>query len=219
MDTVLQGIDGVGCLLDDIIITGNNYLEHMKNLETVLNRLDAYNIRLNEKKCRFMQSDIDYLGHNISEKGIKMTESKIDSLQNAPVPKNLSELRSFLGLVNYYANFISNMSLHFQPLYNLFKKRVKYHWSAECQKYFDYIKSVITSAKCLTHYDPKLEVRLATDASSYGLGTVLSHIMPDGVERPIAFTSRTLTVAEQNYSQIEREALSIIFGVSKFHMH
>lgn len=219
MDTVLKGIRYVGCLLDDIIITGIDDKEHMQNLEQVFERLSKYNIKLNKKKCKFLQDEIEYLGHKISAKGIYMTESKIESMTNAPVPKNVSELRSFLGLVNYYCNFIGDLSTHLKPLYDLTTKNTKYVWSENCQHAFEHVKRLILSNQCLTHYDPNLEIRLASDASSYGLGCVLSHLMPDGKERPIAFASRTLSKAEKNYSQIEREALSIVFGVTKFHMY
>ena len=140
MDTVLKGIDFVGCLLDDIIITGTDDKEHLQNLELVLKCLNEYNIKLNRSKCNFLQDEIEYLGHKITSKGIFMTQSKIDAMQNAPVPKNLTELRSFLGLINYYCNFISDLSTHLKPLYDLLKKNVKFVWSEKCQNVFEYVK-------------------------------------------------------------------------------
>ena len=88
-----------------------------------------------------------------------------------------------------------------------------------CQKSFDLAKEKLTSAKVLTHYTPTLPIRLAGDASAYGLGAVIAHVFPDGSERPVAFASCTLTSSEKNYSQVEKEALSLIFGVKRFHAY
>ena len=96
---------------------------------------------------------------------------------------------------------------------------MKWSWSAKCEKAFQETKKRIASAKVLTHYDPTLPIKLATDASAYRVGVVISHTMPDGTERPIAFASRTLTASEKNYAQLEKEALSLVYGVKKFHRY
>ncbi|XP_062605742.1 uncharacterized protein K02A2.6-like [Saccostrea cucullata] len=128
-------------------------------------------------------------------------------------------LRSFLGIVNYYARFIPNLSTVLHPLYNLLEKDRKWCWSKDCEEAFKTVKKLITSDEVLTHYDPNLPLCLATDASPYGLGAVLSHIMPNGEERPIAYASRSLSTYEKNYSQIEKEALGIIWGVKRFNTY
>ncbi|XP_012826093.1 uncharacterized protein K02A2.6-like [Xenopus tropicalis] len=122
-------------------------------------------------------------------------------------------------LVNYYARFVPNLSTVLHPLNTMLHKEVKWNWSPECEGAFQEIKRQLLTPNVLTHYDPRLPVRLACDASPYGVGAVLSHLMPDGQERPIAFASRTLSKAEQNYAQLEREALGLIFGVRKFHTY
>ena len=102
------------------------------------------------------------------------------------------------------------------PLNQLLEKNHKWVWSAECEKAFEQAKALITSEEVLTHYDPQLPVKLVCDASPYGLGAVMSYVMPDNTERPIAYASRTLSSAERNYSQIDKEALALVWGVKKF---
>ena len=144
-------------------------------------------------------------------------EEKVDAVRKAPVPSNVSELRSFLGMVQYYHSFFPNLATTLAPLHKLLKKDVQWKWTSECQKAYDVCKQSLTSDTLLVHYDLNRKLRLACDASSYGLGAVLSHVMDDGQERPIAYASRTLSQTEKNYAQIEREALSIVFGVKKIH--
>ena len=98
-------------------------------------------------------------------------------------------------------------------------KDARWKWTEDCAKAFQHIKNVLVSSTFVTHYNPSLPLRLAADASPYGLGAVISHVMEDGQEQPIAFASRTLSKSEQNYSQIEKEALALIFGVKKFHLY
>ena len=124
---------------------------------------------------------------------------------------------SFLGMVQYHSRFIRNLSTLFHPLTTLLQKGTPWSWTAMCEQAFHAVKQQLTSATVLTHYNPDLELRMAADASPYGVGAVLTHIMPDGAERPIAYASRTLTQSERNFAQLEREALVLIFGVKKFH--
>jgi hypothetical protein len=158
-----------------------------------------------------------YLGLKINEKGLHPVEEKVDAVRKAPVPSNVSELRSFLGMVQYYHSFLPNLATTLAPLHKLLKKDVQWKWTSECHKAYDVCKQYLTSDTLLVHYDLNRKLRFACDASSYGLGAVLSHVMDDGQERPIAYASRSLSQTEKNYAQIEREALSIVFGVKTFH--
>ena len=124
----------------------------------------------------------------------------------------MSQLRSFLGLVNYYNRFLPNASTVLHPLHQLLEQNSEWQWIEQCEQAFTEAKSLITSEQVLTHYDPALPVRLVCDASPTGIGAVLSHVMPDGSERPIAFASRSLTKTERKYAQIDKEALSIAWG-------
>lgn len=165
----------------------------------------------------FMAESVEYLGYKIYSQGLHALDDKVAAIKNAPAPTNVTELRSFLGLLNYYAKFIPNLSSVIFPLNRLLGKTVSRNWTAQCQAAFQEAKNLLSSDKVLVHYDPSLPMFLAADASSYGIGAVIAHKYPDGTEKPISFASRTLSSTEQKYSQLEKEALAIIFGVKKFH--
>ena len=162
---------------------------------------------------------MEYLGHVIDQNGLHASDNKLQAIRNAPRPKNVQQLRSLLGLINYYGKFVPNMSSVLHPLNQLLKSDVKWKWSTACDKSLFKVKQRLVSSRVLVHYDCELPLRLATDASDYGVGAVISHVFPNGEEKPIAFASRTLTQAEKNYPQIEKEALSIVYGVKKFHQY
>ncbi|UYV65143.1 K02A2.6-like, partial [Cordylochernes scorpioides] len=216
MDRVLSGIGGVICYIDDVLIATASIEEHLALLKTIFARLEKYNIKLKKEKCLFLQKEIEYLGHLVTEEGIRPLDHKVQAIQKAKTPTNISELRSFLGLVNFYGKFIPNLPELLKPLHELLHKKRPWVWTKECGEAIDKCKNSITSERVLVPYDATLPLCLATEASQIGVGAVLSHII-EGQERPIMFASRTLSVAEQNYSQIEKEALAIIYGVTKFH--
>ena len=219
MDQITQGLRGVVVYIDDILVTGRTQAEHDNNLNALMQRLRENGVRLRREKCKLNKSSVEYLGFRIDADGVHVATSKVAAVLQAPMPKDASQLRSFLGLINYHARFIKNLSTMLHPLYVLLKHDTPWKWSEHCQKAFDAAKNALASPDVLAHYDPKLPVRLATDASPYGVGAVLMHVTPDGLERPVAFASRALNRSEQNYSQLDREALGIIFGVKKFHTY
>jgi len=159
------------------------------------------------------------MGVRLSAEGISPTQEKIEAITNAPVPLNTTQLRAFLGMVNYHSKFIPNLSTILQPLNQLLQKDRPWQWSTSCQNAFQSAKNTLSSSQVLVHFNPKLPVILETDASQYGVGAVISHRFPNGDERPIAYASRSLNPAEKNYSQIHKEALAIIFGITKFYMY
>ncbi|UYV70991.1 K02A2.6-like, partial [Cordylochernes scorpioides] len=216
MDRVLARIEGVICYIDDVLIATVSVKKHLAVLKTVFLRLEKYNIKLKKDKCKFVQREIEYLGHLIKEDGIRPLDHKVQALQKAKSPTNISELRSFLELVNYYGKFIPNLPDLLSPLHELLHKNNCWSWTKECEEAIEKCKSSITSERVLVPYDTTLPLFLATDASQIGIGAVLSHVI-GGQERPIMFASWTLSGAERNYSQIEREALAIIYEVTKFH--
>ena len=219
MDTVLQGIPHVICYIDDILVTGTNHEDHLCNLATVFERLRHHGFRLKADKCEFLKDSVEFLGHRIDADGLHAMPGKVEAVVRAPEPRNVQELRSFLGLLNYYGKFVPNLSTLIHPLNSLLQHNKKWKWSQECSQAFLQAKQALSSASILAHYDPRLPLTLAGDASAYGIGAVISHKFPDGTEKPIAFASRSLSPSERNYSQIEKEALSLIFGVKKFHMY
>lgn len=219
MDSLLQGIPHVACYLDDLLITGATEAEHLGNLEQVLQRLSDAGLRLKRDKCVFMSPSVTYLGHKITAEGISPVEDKVRAVKEAPSPKNVTELRSFLGMVNYYGKFLQDLSKVLAPLYKLLHNDTKWQWCEEQEKAFMEVKERLQSAKLLVHFDPDKEVTLACDASPYGVGAVLSHVMEDGSEKPIGFASRTLTAAEKGYSQLDKEGLAVVFAVKRFHQY
>uniref|UniRef100_K7F1W6 ribonuclease H n=1 Tax=Pelodiscus sinensis TaxID=13735 RepID=K7F1W6_PELSI len=219
MDQILCGLPGVQCYLDNILVTGGNEEDHLKNLEATLQRLEEYGLRVRKDKCAFFQPSVEYLGHIIDATGLHKSPSKVKAIVEAPPPQNVSQLRSFLGLLNYYGRFISQLATLLKPLHELLGQKKVWKWSDACDVAFNKAKCALLNAEALTHFDPSLPLQLACDASPYGVGAVLSHVMPSGEEKPIAFASRTLSTAETNYAQIEREALGIVFGIRKFHQY
>jgi len=214
MDQILQGIPFCHCILDDILVTGRDDDEHLRILDQVFEALHANGLRLNIEKCSFMQDSLEYCGHVITRNGIQQSPSKTEAILNAPVPENVSQLRSLLGLITYYRSHLPGISDILHPLNELLKQEKKWCWSLECDRAFKTVKQLIAADTCLTHFDATAPITLATDASGYGIGCVLSHRTSDG-ERPICFASRSLTKPEKNYSQLDREGLSIVWAVKK----
>ena len=219
MEMLLQGLDGTAVYLDDILVAGRTLEEHLKRLAAVLERLELSGMRLNRQKCFFLCSSVEYLGHVIDEQGIHPTAEKVAGIKEAPAPNSITQLRSFLGMLSYYHKFLPNLAAKLTPLYALLNKQQRWVWQDKQQVAFQCAKDALQSDALLTHYDPAKPLVLACDASEYGLGAVLSHIVDGTNERPIAYTSRTLSPAEKHYSQLEKEALAIVFAVKKFHLY
>jgi hypothetical protein len=219
MESVLQGIPGVIVYIDDILVSGKDNDDHLQTLNVVLSRLEEAGLKLKRSKCSFLLPLVEYLGYRITKDGLQPTSKKVEAVQKSPAPKDVSQLKSFIGLVNYYGKFLPDLSTVLAPLYRLLQKETEWRWTDEQQRAFEEVKVLLTSDRLLVHYDPDKELVLACDASPYGIGAVLSHRDPDGRERPIAFASRTLAPAERNYSQLEKEGLAIVFGVKRFHAY
>ena len=164
-----------------------------------------------------MQPEVTYCGYVISGGGIQPVVAKVDVMKNAPEPKDVSQLRAFLGMLNYYHRFLPDVATILEPFHQLLRKGSTCQWGKKQQEAFATSKELLQSAELLVHFDPDKELVLDTDASDYGVGAVLSHKMEGGTERQIGYMSRSLNGAERNYSTLEKETLAIIFGVKKFH--
>ena len=219
IDEVLTGIRQTCCRVDDILITGFNDEEHMSNVRQVIKRLEDAGFRCRLDKSEFMQPSVIYLGHVVSAQGIKPVSSKVETLVKAPFPETREQLVSFLGAVQYYARYLPNMSTVIEPLNQLRSAQTKWVFGKEQQEAFNKLKEMLTSERVLAFYDPSVPLKVDCDASSVGLGGVISHKYSDGTEKPIEFVSRTLTDAERRYSQLDREALAIIWSLKKFHKY
>ena len=159
------------------------------------------------------------MGCVISASGISPTEETVEAIQQAPRPENLTQLRAFLGMINYHGKFIRNLSSILQPLNQLFQSNQEFKWSPQCKEAFKKAKDSLSSSNVLVHYDPSLPVILESDASQYDIGAVIFRRFPNGDDRPITYAPRSLNLSERNYSQIEKEGLTIIFGVTKFYTY
>ena len=214
MDHILQGTPFCHCILDDILMSGRNDTEHLNTLDIVCRRLLSSDLRLNEDKCAYVQDKLEYCGHVITKDGVQQSPDKISAIINAPAPSNVAQLRSILGLINYYHNHLPNVSAVLNPLNQLLKQNRKWCWDQACGDAYTKVKELIAAGTCLTHFDPDRTIVLATDAGPNGIGCVLSNRTCTG-ERPIYFASRSLTTAEQNYSQLDKEGLAIVWAVKK----
>lgn len=216
MDSIIAGLDGTAVFFDDIIVQGRTLEEAKDRTMMVLQRLKENNLHVNRNKSKFFQQSVSYLGHVIDSNGLHKSPNKVEAVLKTPAPTSVTELKQFLGLVNYYHKFLPNLATKLHPLYELLHKKRNFSWTKQCNDVFNDIKQEITTDRVLTTFSPHLPLILATDASPHGLSAVLSHKMPDGSERPIAFASRTLSKAETNYSHIIKEATAIFWGVQKF---
>lgn len=224
--------------IDDLIIFSESLEEHESRLMHVLKRLKEYGLKLSPEKCKFFQTSVRYLGHIVSENGVETDPVKIEALKTWPRPRNLKELRSFLGFSGYYRRFIQDYSKIIKPLNDLTvgypplqkrhlqenknkqyldpKKEFGDRWNQPCQQAFDMIIEKLTSAPVLGFADPKLPYVLHTDASTTGLGAAL-YQKQEGQMRVIAFASRGLTRSESRYPAHKLEFLALKWAVtSKF---
>lgn len=206
---VLMGCEGAHNIADDIIVHANSVPEHNERLKAVLKRVREKNLTLNKEKCQFRMTELEFMGQLLSSRGIGPTESRVEAVVNAREPQNASEIRSFMGLVNFSARFLPNLSTVADPLRKLTRKGVPFEWGNEQQRSFNELKNLLANAKTLAYFDKDAETQLITDASPVGLGAVLVQAK-DGNRRVVAYASRSLTNVERRYSQTEKEALGIV---------
>lgn len=219
MCSILAGIDGVACLLDDVVISGCTVEQHDQRVESVLQRLNEVGLKLNKSKCVFAAKRVTFLGYEIDEAGIHPSKEKVKEISEKPAPSNKRELKAFLGLYNFYERFLKDKTILLEPLYTLLKENVKWQWSRVEQQAFDNAKALLTCDMTLVHYSLEKKLIMLCDASEVGVGSVLVHQMEDGTERPVIMSSRTLQPHERRYAQIDKEALAIMFGLKKFRQY
>lgn len=214
---VLANIPGVICYQDDILVMTQDVASHNDALRQVLGKLQKAGLKLNAEKSTFFTDTVQYLGYTFSKAGVLPNPDKINAIVNAPAPSDVKQLQSFIGICNFYCRFIHKFSSLMSPLYELLKKNVTFVWKETHQNAFEAIKDLFSRSNLLQHFNPNLETCLETDSSSYGIGAVLQQRVSERDPwMPVQYASRTLNNAERNYSQIEREGLSVIFGVNKF---
>ncbi|GFQ68546.1 retrovirus-related Pol polyprotein from transposon 297 [Trichonephila clavata] len=220
METVLNGLTPEACLvyLDDIIIVGKSFEEHLSNLRRVFEKLKEAKLKLNPSKCNLFRHEVNYLGHIISADGVRTDPQKVSAVKDWRRPKNVHELRSFLGLCTYYRRFVKGFSSIARPLHRLTENKQKFLWTDECEEAFNSLKAALTSSPILVYPDPEKQFILDTDASHESVGAVLSQEI-NGQEHVIAYWSKCLSKPERNYCVTRKELLAIVKAVENFHSY
>ena len=222
MDRILRGLEHKVALayLDDIIIYGASIEECLTNMKTVFERIRQAGLKLKASKCSLFQRETMFLGHIISADGIKTDPKKVSDVQNMRPCRNVKDVQTFMGMVNYYARFVPRCQEISKPLVDLTRKNVKYVWASEQQEAFEKLKQLLTTAPVLAYPRDDCKYILDTDASNYALGAVLSQMQPkeDGTleERPIAYYSKQFNETERHYCARRRELLAIVRSVKHF---
>ncbi|GFR61087.1 polyprotein [Elysia marginata] len=219
MEGVFRHVNGCVNYLDDVYVTGKNDQEHLDNLAKVLAICREKGISLRKDKYEFMQQDVTFLGYHLNKHGIHPLDEKIKAIRDAPTPRNTQELRSFLGLINYYGKFIPNVTKLLAALNLLLRHGQRWVWSEDQESAFLKAKNVLSSDKVLMHFNPKKEIFVVCDAFPTGVGAILSQLDDNGEKKPVIFASRALSDAERKYSQIDREGLALVFAVKKSHKY
>ena len=219
IENLLANIDGVVVFMDDVLVTAKNREQHVTRLETVIKRLHKVGFKVSKEKCEFFAKSINYLGHTIDKDGLHMDKRRVQAILDLRSPNSVKELQSFLGIVNFYRNFMPNLATKASTLYDLLSKDRNFEWAQEHNDCFENIKRMLVSNQVLAHYNPDIPIKLVVDASPTGVAAVLLNVYDSGVERPITFASQRLSATEMKYAQVEKEALAIMFGVKKFHQY
>ena len=228
MERAMGDINLRDCLiyLDDIIIFSDTFENHLERLEAVFQRLHKYNLKLKASKCEFFRSEVTYLGHVVSQAGIKTDPEKIRVLKDWPVPKSIKDVRKLLGFAGYYRRFVKGFARIVRPLNDMLvgvstkkptRKRMPFEWGEDQQRAFETIIEKLSNPPVLAYADYRKSFKLHTDASSSGLGAVL-YQQQDGIDRVIAYASRSLKPSERNYPAHKLEFLALKWAITdKFH--
>jgi hypothetical protein len=217
MHLVLRGLTWNRALvyLDDIIVLGRSFEESMENLEMVLQRIRAHNLKLKPKKCQLFRMEVQFLGRMVSRQGVSMTQDHIKCILDWPVPLDQKEVEKFLGFVNYHRDFIPGLAEILLPLYALLKKGTSFDWTSECENSFQQLKQVLTSPVVLAYPNDEDLYVLDTDASNFAVAAELSQVQQSR-ERPISYASFALTPAQQKYCTTRKELLAIVVFTRRF---
>ncbi|UYV76763.1 K02A2.6-like [Cordylochernes scorpioides] len=216
MSNLLESQSGVKCHMDDIVIWGATQEEHDERLRCVLKKLQDSGLTLNKEKCIFSVKEIKFLGHLITERGVLPDPNKVQAIREFPSPSSISEVRRFLGMVNFTGKFIPDLLTIFYPLNQLLVKRNDWRWDSAQEEAFEKVKKLLSTSPTLTLFDPNLPTTVSADASSYELGAVLLQKSEDGYQKAVAYASRTMSETEKRWAQIEKESQAIVWACERF---
>ena len=213
----MSGLQWDICLiyLDDVIVMASSFDEMLERLQIVFERLASAGLKLKAKKCHLFSKEVEFLGHVIGQNGVKTDPKKIKAVQEWSEPRNVTEVRSFLGLCGYYRRYVKNYADIARPLHKLTEKQGEFRWSKECQDAFDLLKTKLVQSPILSIPDQTKEFILDTDASNFAIGAVLSQKYDDG-ERVVAYASRALSKSERKYCVTRKELLAVVYFTKYF---
>ena len=211
MEQLTSDLKGVAVYLDDILVSGKDAQEYLQNLRVLLHHLDEKGLRCQREKCVLAQP-VGIPRTPVSKDGVAKG-TKVDTVKQMPRPQDVASLKSFLKSLQFYSKFIPNLSTITEPLHLLTKRNVPWSWTTTQESAFENLKHILSREDVLAHFHPNQEIGISCDASEVGIGAVLFHRYSDGSERPIANASKT----QRRYSQIQKEALSIVFALHKCH--
>lgn len=218
MDLVLAGLQWSHCLvyIDDVVVLGGSFSEHLQNLQAVFVRLRKAGLKLKPKKCAFFQTEVSYLGHIISRDGVSPDPAKVDKVAKWPTPNSARAVQQFLGFANYYRRFIRDFAQIAKPLHKLTERGATFAWTEACEAAFTELRQRLTTAPLLAFPDFSRTFILDTDASEAGIGAVLSQVDDEGRERVIAYASRVLSKPERRYCVTRKELLAVVVFTTHF---
>ncbi|MEW8548469.1 MAG: reverse transcriptase domain-containing protein, partial [Candidatus Thiodiazotropha sp.] len=217
MDLVLAGMHWKCCLvyLDDIIVFTSTVDEHLTKLREVFSCIRDAGLTLKSSKCQLFETSVSFLGHQVSGSGIRPDANNIEKVLNFAVPRNVTELQSFLGLANYYRKFIRNFANIAEPLNRLLHKDTKFMWTDDSHRAFEKLRQSLTTYPVLAYPDFQKPFRVQTDASGWAVGAVLSQEQK-GEEKVIAYASSTLSKSERNWSAYDKEFYAVVWAIRHF---
>ncbi|KAL6475040.1 hypothetical protein MHYP_G00160800 [Metynnis hypsauchen] len=214
MSQMLEGCEGAVCHADDIVVYGEDMQQHKARLHKILQRLREEGLTLNEK-CEFAKNSIMFVGHRVTADGVTPDPDKIRAIMEMPEPQNVEGVRRVMGMANYLGKFLPNLASYTRPIKELLSEKNEWSWEKPQIEAFQRLKYELSSPNVLGQYSPTAETCVSADASSFGLGGVLSQQQEDGTWRPTVFISRGLTEAEKHYAQIEKEALAVTWACER----
>ena len=212
LNSVLQGVKGITGCVDDVLARGVDSKDHDVNVLRLLETARMNGIKFNPKKLQFKSIKCEFFGHTLTPEGMKIDDRKVEAIKQMSAPKDKKGLQSFQGMINYLKRYSVKLMKLSEPLKPLLREDVEWTWDSTHQDAFDAIKEELTKTPVLAYFNPKSEHVIQTDASLKGLGAVL---LQEG--RPVIYVSRTLTPAEEHYSNIERELLGVVFAMERLH--
>lgn len=205
--------------LDDLLLPSIDINSGLKMLESVLHKFQSENLKLNMKKCSFLHNKVTYLGHEISQDGVQPAELKLIAVSQFPVPKNVHEVRQFIGLCSYFRKFIYKFAVIARPLTELTKKNVLWLWGDRQVSSFEELKKCLCSKPVLALYDPALYTEIHTDACKLGIAGILLQRQSDNTLRPVMYFSRVTSREESMYHSYELETLAVVETLRKFRVY